>query len=1125
MRCARCRHSVASGAIFCPDCGARLTLGCPQCETPIAPDDSFCRKCGQPLAGVSAQAARDATRFTSPDTYTPKHLAERILMSRGALEGERKQVTVLFADLKDSMELLTDRDPEEARKVLDPVLELMMAAVHQYEGTVNQVMGDGIMALFGAPIAQEDHAVRASYAALRMQESVKHYAEEAQRRAGVPIQIRVGLNSGEVVVRSIGSDLHMDYTAVGHTTHLAARMEQSARAGSILMSTEALRLAEGYVQVKPLGAVALKGLAEPVEVYELIGAGAARTRLQVSLARGLSRFVGRDAEMEILQRAVETAWSGYGQVVGVAGEPGVGKSRLFWEFTHSHRTHGWSVLYAGSVSYGRATPYLPVIDLLKAYFRVQDSDGHGEVREKVIGKLRGLDRSLEPTLPALLTLLDVPDPNPEWQALDPAQRRQLTLEAVTRLLVRESQAQPLMVIVEDLHWIDGETQRLLDRLIESLRVARVLLLVNYRPEYRHSWGHKGYYNQLGLDALPAQSAGELLVALLGDDAGLDPLKGMLIERTGGNPFFLEESVRTLEETKVLVGERGAYRVAGRIDTIAAPTSVQSTLAARIDRLAPEDKRLLQCAAVIGNNVPLLLLQAIVQEDEEAVGGTLAHLQSAEFLYESSQFPDVECTFKHALTHEVAYGSLLQKRRRILHTRIVKAVEQLYPGRLSEHIERLAYHAVRGEVWDKALPYLRQAGMKAFTHSAHREAATWLKQGLAVLAHLPESKETLEQAIDLRLELRHTSSPLGEPDRGLAYLREAEDLARKLDDRGRLGWVSAYMCYSLFPSHPSDGLTFGQSARVIAEMLGDVQLQVTASYYVGMAYYNAGDYRRAGESFRQAMQLLDGELGQHRCGLVGYPVAVSRAWLAASLANLGAFDEGITHGAEGLRLAEGLDHPYSLIITCRDLASVYSLRGSLAEAAHLLERGLMLVRQWHVADLAPMVMGRLGHVYARSGRTAEGVALLREAVQHSESTGRRGAHALLVTYLGEACVLAQQLPDATSCAEEALIQAREHGERGHEAYAVRLLGEIASHGDPRRPEVADGHFMRAMAYADELGMRPLIAHCHLGLGTLYRRVGRRDGAREHLITAIAHFREMGMEGWLEQAREEMEALGS
>ncbi|MFQ5946644.1 MAG: AAA family ATPase, partial [Anaerolineae bacterium] len=625
-------------------------------------------------------------------------------------------MTVLFADLKGSMELLAERDPEEARRILDPVLERMMEAVHRYEGTVNQV--------------------RACYAALRMQESVKRYAEDVQRREGVPVNIRVGLNSGEVVVRSIGSDLRMDYTAVGQTTHLAARMEQMAQPGSILMTGDALRLAEGYIQVKPLGAVPVRGLDTRHEVHELTGVGAARSRFEAAAARGLTKFVGRDTELEQLRHALDQAGAGQGQVAAIVGEPGVGKSRLVWEFTHSHRTHGWLILGSSSVSYGTATPALPVIDRLKSYFRIQDRDDQREIRDKVIGRLFGLDRALEPTLPAFLSLLDVPVEDQRWQALDPPQRRQRTLEGVKRLLLREGQVQPLLVIFEDLHWIDSETQALLDSLVESVPTARVFLLANYRPEYEHHWGNKTYYRQIRLDPLPAHSAAELLDALLGSDAALPPLKHLLIARTEGNPFFLEESIRTLVETNALVGERGAYRLARSLGEVGVPTTVQAVLAARIDRLLPDDKALLQTASVIGKDVPFTLLQAIAGLPDEDLRRGLAHLQAAEFLYETSLFPDPEFTFKHALTHDVVHGSVLQESRRALHARIVEALERIHPDRLAEQVERLAHHASRGELWDKAVGYLQQAGAKAAVRSAHREAVGCFEQGLVALGHLP-----------------------------------------------------------------------------------------------------------------------------------------------------------------------------------------------------------------------------------------------------------------------------------------------------------------------------------------------------------------------------------------------------
>jgi class 3 adenylate cyclase len=499
MTCPRCHAENREGRRFCAKCAAPLATACPSCGFSNEPGEDFCGGCAAPLAVPSRPAE---ARFASPQSYTPKHLAERILTSKSALEGERKQVTVLFADLKGLMELLAERDPEEARKLLDPVLERMMEAVHRYEGTVNQVMGDGIMALFGAPVAHEDHAVRACYAAHDMQAAMRRYTEEVRHAHGIEVQIRVGLNSGEVVVRAIGSDLRMDYTAVGQTTHLAARMEQLATPGAIRLTVDTLRLAEGYIEVKPLGPVPVKGLETPIDVYEMIGTGPRRSRLHAAAARGLTQFVGRDVELEALRQSLARSAAGHGQVVAIVGEPGVGKSRLVWEVTHSHRVHGWLVLHAGSVSYGKATSYLPVIDLLKGYFAIEDRDGPRAVREKLTGKLLTLDRAQEAGLPALLALLDVPTGDPSWEGLEPRQRRQRTLQALKQLLIRETQVQPLLVVFEDLHWIDSETQALLDGLVESLPAARLLLLVNFRPEYQHSWGGRTYYTQLRLDPLP-----------------------------------------------------------------------------------------------------------------------------------------------------------------------------------------------------------------------------------------------------------------------------------------------------------------------------------------------------------------------------------------------------------------------------------------------------------------------------------------------------------------------------------------------------------------------------------------------------------------------------------------------
>jgi class 3 adenylate cyclase/tetratricopeptide (TPR) repeat protein len=1076
---------------------------------------------GEPLLAPPPTTAPPATRASEPArvplAYTPAHLAEKILMSRSALEGERKQVTVLFADLKRSMELLAERDPEEARQLLDPVLEHMIEAVHRYEGTVNQVMGDGIMALFGAPIAHEDHAVRACYAALRMQETVTRYGDAMQRSHGVPVQIRVGLHAGAVVVRAIDSSLHMDYTAVGQTTHLAARLEQMAKPGSVLTTGETLRLAEGFVQVKPLGPVAVKGLTDPVEVFELVGAASTRTRMQAFAARGLTRFVGRQAEIEALRQVLERAGTSHGQVVAMIGEPGVGKTRLVYEFTRSHHTHGWLVLESSSVSYGKATAYLPVRDLLKTYFQLDDRDDGRKVREKLTGKLLTLDAALGPTLPAFLALLDVPVEDRHWQDLDPAQRRQRTQEAIKGLLLRESQVQPLLLVFENLHWIDTETQAVLDSLVDSLPTARLLLLVNYRPEYQHGWGNKTSYTQLRLDPLPPASAEALLQAIVGDDPSLVPLTRLVIARTEGNPFFMEESVRALVETGGLVGERGAYRPLQALDSLQVPATVQAVLAARIDRLPPEEKRLLQTAAVIGTEVPFALLQAIAELSEEELRRGLGHLQAAEFLYETSLFPELAYTFKHALTHEVAYGSLLLERRRVLHAHIVAASERLYADRLPEQAERLAQHAFRGEVWDKAVAYYRQSGTKALARSALREVVACSEQALAALTHLPESRATQEQAIDLRFDLRTALLVLGEFRQMLDYLREAEALAKALDDQPRLGRVSAYMCrYFREMGDPDGAVECGQHALAVAETLGDFALQVMAHHFLGVAYHALGDHRRAMGLLRRNAESLVGDLIRERFGLSALPAVISRTWLARCLTELGAFPEGIAHAEEALRIAEAIDHPNSLIHAYLGVGFLAFRKRDLSRAIPVLERGRDLCQALNTRLWFSETAAALGCAYACAGRVAEALPLLEQAEQRGAAMGTMGGQSLWVGYVSEAYLLAGRMQEAVQLAGRALDLARAHKERGYEAWALRLLGEIAAHQAPPQAEPAAHHYRQALTLAEELGMRPLVAHCHLGLGTLHAKTGQREQARAELSTASEMYRAMDMTFWLPQA---------
>jgi class 3 adenylate cyclase/tetratricopeptide (TPR) repeat protein len=1119
VRCPRCHAQARESAKFCDSCGTALAVVCPACGSPAGSQSRFCSACGTPLG------RQRADRFASPSAYTPSHLAEKILTSRSALEGERKQVTVLFADLKSSMELLADRDPEEARTLLDGVLERLMEAVHHYEGTVNQVMGDGIMALFGAPVAHEDHAVRACYAALRMLDRVREFGDELRRAQGLDVMIRIGINSGEVVVRTVGSDLRMDYSAVGQTTHLAARMEQLARPGTALVSQHMLGLVEGYVEVQPVGPVPVKGLPEPVEIYQLVGIGQIRSRIQVAATRGLSPFVGREAELEQLREALRRAQSGRGQLVAVVGGVGMGKSRLFWEFTRSPHVQGCLVLEGDSVSYGRATPYLPIIGLLKRYFQIDERDDPDRIREKVTARLVKVDRALAPSAPTFLELLGLAEEDIDAAVLDPPHRRQRTLEVVKRLLIRESQVQPVVIVFENMQWVDAETESLLQGLLESLPTARVLVLVNYRPDYEHDWANRSYYTQVRLDPLASESVDALLQALLGADPGLTPLKALLIERTESNPFFLEESVRSLAESGVLTGERGAYRLDRPLTSIKVPATVQAVLAARIDRLPAGEKRLLQAASVIGKNIPFALARAVGEAPDEELRSALERLQAAEFVYETQIFPEVEYTFKHALTHQVAYGSVLQERRRGLHAAILSTMEALYPEGRNDHVEALAQHALHGEVWDKAVEYLRMAGAKAAARAANAEALACFEQGLQALTRLPDSRETTEQGIDVRIDMRPALLQLGRLREVLAVSEEAARLAHKIGDEARLGRVYSYLVnYHYLKGEPDLVIEYGERCLAIGEAVNDLALASLARGYMGYSYHAQGQYLRARALLEENVKRLE-ESGAPAAPTPSTLAYISSsAWLAFTLAELGEFEEATEHARRAQRAAATARNPYGQAIA-GSMTGLVALRGGQPDrAVGPLEQSLEICRDKGLLVWQPIPSSLLGLTFMHLGRLSEALPLLEDGVTLSERMGVKAYSALWTIHLGEGMLAFGRIDRARELAQHALDLALLHKEQGHQARALRLLGEIAAWGGAEETETAEVHYSLALALAEELGMRPLIARIHLGLGRLYRPIGQRSKAEDHLSRAFGHSREMQTPLWLEQVSAELRELG-
>jgi class 3 adenylate cyclase/tetratricopeptide (TPR) repeat protein len=1090
---------------------------------------NYCRNCGEQLGAVSSNQAK-------PPKFSPAlEIANRVDAAGRLITDERKRVTVLFADIRGSTVFIEKLDPEEVRKHFDPVLRVMTDAVHRYGGTVNQVLGDGIMALFGAPVAHEDHAVRACYAALAMQEAMRRGGVDAGMAAGA-LRIGIGLNSGEVVMRSVTNDLNFDYSALGQTTHLAARMEALAGPGKIVITAETRRDAEGFVDVTPLGAHAVKGFSIDIEAFELTGVTGARSRLQAATTRGLTSFVGRQNELEVAQRLIGQIANGHGQMLAIVGEAGIGKSRLLKQFLAQCVPAEFAVLEAPSVSYGKMSPYFPIIRLLQSYFGVSEGDVAENVRAKVAERLLELDTALNDSIPPILGLLDALPSKPQgeretefesmqlstelaatitqYTGTEPQERRRRMLGALTRLLLTESSRQPLFVIFEDLHWIDSETEAFLDELVDKLTHGRIFLWVNYRPGYSHTWANRDCYNRLRLTPLQAEDASQLLDSLLGDDGDLAKLKEVLARRTAGNPFFVEESVRSLVEAGVLVGSKGNYRSAVLTESVRIPNTVQTVLAERIDRLPAEDKQLLQTASVIGTAIPQRLLRAVSGLAEEEFRRAIGSLQTGEFLVETVLYPELVYKFTHALINDVVYGALLREHRVALHTQTVAALEAMAAEHRLDEIEALADHAFRGELWEKAAVYLRQAGNKAMSHSAFDEALTSYERAFEALAHLPESKRKLAQQIDLHLDCRNVLFVRGDLSRVGEQLAQAEALAERLGDERRLARVLNFQCshYGLV-GDPDRAIEAGHRVLSLPITQQDPSLIAVTRYYVGVAYNKASQYDRAALILRAGMESVTGDLIYKQFGTAVILSAIYRSHLAQSLTMTGEFEEGIEHGQEGMRIADAANHPLSQIHVNSSLGFLFLLKGDFAEAIPALERALALCEDKHIPIYIPLVSPRLGYAYVNMHRQEEGLRLIERSIEDFANVGRASFLALNVIWLAETYLVAGRFEDAAALMAQAVKLAKQHKEDGHLALALKLCGDIARQRTPNDLEQGESYYRQALESACALGMRPLQAHCHAGLGKLHLLTGSPDQARFEFNSALELYRSMEMNFWI------------
>ncbi|MBI3798113.1 MAG: AAA family ATPase [Deltaproteobacteria bacterium] len=1169
MHCASCGSENPEKAKFCIECGGTLQNRCPSCGFENPPQAKFCAECGTSLMRQSQQSSvqrlASSVQKTSdfgpwpadPGHWTPPHLADRILAeqaareARGATEGERKTITALFADIKGSMALMEDLDPEEARSIIDPVLTLMMEAVHRYEGYVAQSTGDGIFAFFGAPIAHEDHPQRALFAALRMQEESRQLAERLRLEKSLPsLQIRVGINTGEVVMRGVRKDdLHTEYTPIGHSTGLASRMEGLATPGSVVVSEHTHKLTEGYFEFKPLGAVRVKGVSEPVNIYELLGVGQLRTRLQVAARRGLVRFVGRHSEMEHLKRAFAQAQSSHGQIVGVMGEPGVGKSRLFHEFKLLSQ-RGCLVLETFSVSHGKAYPYLPLIDLLKNYFQITLQDDERSRREKVTGKVLILDGSLEDTLPYLFALLGVLDPTSPLMQMDPQIRKRRTFEAIKRLLVRESLNQPLILIVEDLHWLDSETQAFLLLLSESIATARILLLVNFRPEYRHEWGTKTYYTQLRLDPLGQTEAEEMLTTLLEEKVGAtpaSPLRRFILEKTEGNPFFMEEIVLALVEQGVLTDPRrvgSAHRDVGAqlrpgpstghtpLPTdLHLPSTVQGLLAARIDRLPPDDKALLQTLAVIGKEFPFSLLQQVVTKSAANLQTQLAHLQAAEFIYEQPAFPEPEYTFKHALTQEVAYNSVLIERRKVLHERTAQAIEALFHSRLEDHYEALAHHYSRSGNTHKAVEYLQCAGQQAVQRSANTEAISHLTKGLELLQTLTDTPERAQQELTLQLTLRvplmmTKGSVNHEVER---VCTRALELCRQVGETPQLFPAQAGLCtFYLMRGECQTARELGEQLLRLAQSVQDPAFLLPAHFMLGSTLLWLGEVTSARAHCEQGIALYDPLQHRSQALLAGNAGVNCLCFAALALWHLGYPDQAQKSIHEALAQAQELSNPFSLAFALNFAAVLHQFRQERQAVRERAEALIMLSsEQGFVYFLANGLILR-GWAEAERGQAEEGIAQMHEGLAAHRATGAEIRRPFYLALLAEAYGKRGQAEEGLALLAEALDLVNKTGERFSEAELYRLKGTLTLQSKVPGPksqveEEAEGYFRKAIDIARRQQAKSLELRAAMSLARLWQQQGKKEEARRMLAEIYNWFTEGFDAADLQEAKVLLEEL--
>jgi class 3 adenylate cyclase/tetratricopeptide (TPR) repeat protein len=1082
----------------------------------MPPEFKFCGSCGHSLTAAADNAVIAA--FAHPKAYTPPFLAQKILTSRSAIEGERKLVTVLFADVANYTSMVAKMDPEDAHRMMDGCFKILMDAIHRYEGTINQFTGDGVMALFGAPVAHEDHAQRACLAALAIQKALLVFSDRVQLQTGTEFKMRIGINSGPVVVGAIGDDLRMDYTAIGDTANLASRLESLATPGAVLISQHTHKLVKELFEFESWDPVRLKGCEGLHQPWQLLDSSRIVSRIEASTIRGLSKFSGRDNETQILMDAFGRARTGTGQLVGAVGEAGVGKSRLLLEFRKLLPEADHIYMEGRCLPYGASIAYLPWQGILKNYFNIKESDSDDLILDKLEGRLQAINLTHRNLLSSFQELLSLNPTDETYLALDPQKKREKTFEALRDFLIHNSQKRPLILVLEDLHWIDRTSEEFLDYFIPWLPITPTLLILTYRTEYSHSWGGKSYYTSVSLNHLHSEASATLIASILSHKKVSPKIHSFIFKRTSGNPLFLEEMTQTLLENNI-IEERGQwYDLTEQGAEMEIPDTIQGIISSRIDHLDDERKRIVQVAAVIGRDFPYPILQKITGR-RDRLKATLQDLQRSEFIYEKRMLPELEYFFKHALTQEVAYNSILLSNRQEIHEKIGETIEKLYGERIEEFYEILAYHYSKSGNTSKAVEYLNLSGDKCTRKHSLWEAFRLYREAIDLLNGETETEEN--QHMHLRV-LQQMSIPmrlLSYPEESLKILQKGEKLAKRVGDKRSLAQLYGIIghCHAM-TGIPSEAIRCSENSFEEARKIGDIELMAPIACDLSTAYQSAGEHIKVVGLVPSVLKLI--EENDQKKESFGKPFNVYaglHVYYGFSKVILGAFEEGKRIFDKGLRYATQIDDLCAVALIELGYGHMYNIRREGHQAIKHLQNSIRSAEEMEYFSILGLAWTSLGWGQYLIGQKEKAIRNIEKGMRQQLESGTKFHHSLPYWYLSYIFFNEGDLERAKEYIDQALSLAQRNHQKLYEGLSWALHGRIIGRLKPDIPQQAEESIFKGKKILEDIQSKTYTAQVNALAGEFYAETGNTRQAKNYLNIAVQMFRDIGMPLEEEQAR--------